>query len=126
MTPEQQARLERLVGPAALAYYETLDELDTDGLLTDYGGEVRLVAASVLRYAAASKREAERVAAVAAGDPVKAFTAVTGMKVEFGTNARAQASQADAWDAEAARLELEVRRSGRRSGSTSVRVEVGW
>ena len=115
MTPEQLARLERLVMPDAWAFYLTLPPLDTAGLLSDLGS-VDLVAAAVLRYACTLKQEADAQAGVAAGELLKAYTDPSGMKVELdNTRLTGASGSAAAWCARADRLEADAARTARRA-----------
>lgn len=63
-------QVERLVMPDAWAYYQTLPALDLDTLLSVYNGNVRLVAAEVLTYAAAGA-QGEAAAAASGGIDIK-------------------------------------------------------
>lgn len=124
MDADTQARLERLVGPVAWAYYADLEELDVGGLLTDYGGDVRLVAADVLEYAA----ESRATRAATGAQALKAFKVPGEYEEEyFAPPVTADGLNVQAWREKAVALRNEVRRAARsRMGSVSVPVEVGW
>jgi hypothetical protein len=115
---DTQARLEALVMPDAWADYQTLPPLNLDALLTLAGGNVTLLAATVLRYVC----ESLRVNAESSG----ALDIKLGSLAIKETGAvSVQGRRADVYCQRAAQLDGQARRS--QSGrSVSVPVEVGW
>jgi hypothetical protein len=102
MTAEQQAQLQRLVGPLAWTYYGTLPALDVANLLTDMGGSVQLVAAEVLAYACLSAR---RSLTLTPAVDVK----IGGIAIKRTVGTSSLSTDADAWCQQASQLRAEVR-----------------